>query len=238
MKDSSIGRIPAVLLSPGETFASIGRRPTWVVALIVLLLCGLAAVAAQSAKVDFESSMREELANANVPIADDEIETQIAFMGKFGQAIVYAAALIMPWVVYPLIALVLFLTLRLVGGELTYKHSLSVSVYANMPWALASLLSIPIALGRDAITTQELEQGLLLPANLLAFVSSENAIVQSLLASASFFSVWTVVLLVIGFATVARVSWGRAAGVVIGWWLAWVVMRAGFAALGQLVGGG
>lgn len=238
MKDASISRIPSVLFSPEETFASIGRRPTWLLALIVLLLCGVAAVVSYGPKVDFETSMREQLASSNLSISAEDIETQVAFMGKFGAAMMYAAAIAMPWLAYPLMALIFFLLLRLAGGELDYKRSLSVVVHGNMPWAVASLLSIPIALGRDAITTQELEQGSLLPASLLAFQGSEDAIVRTLLGSVDFFSLWTIVLLTIGFEKVARVSRGRATGIVVGMWLVWVVIRVALAALGQMFGGG
>jgi len=237
MRDSSIGRVASVLFAPGETFASIARKPTWLLALVVLVVCGMLAVVTYVDKIDFEASIREQLADSPASLSEEDIETQAAFMGKFGKGLFYGAAAIMPWVAYPLMAVLLFLALRFLGGELGFTHSLSVVVHSNMPWALFSLLSIPIALGRAEMTTQDLEAGALLPSNLLAFVGSENAFMRSLLGSVDFFSLWTMVLLVIGFEQVAKVSRGRAAGTVVGLWLVWVVLKAGLAVLGQMFGG-
>jgi hypothetical protein len=43
MEDSSLGRLISVLISPEKTFRSIAEHPTWVVALVVLVLLGAAA---------------------------------------------------------------------------------------------------------------------------------------------------------------------------------------------------
>jgi hypothetical protein len=38
--DSGFGRLIGVLVSPGKTFESIARRPTWLVPLLVLVAVG------------------------------------------------------------------------------------------------------------------------------------------------------------------------------------------------------
>jgi hypothetical protein len=56
-------------------------------------------------------------------------------------------------------------------------------------------------------------------------------VIRSLLGSLNFFTLWTLVLLAIGYRIVARVSIAVSAGTVFTLWLLYVAGKAGFAAL-------
>src|SRR3954452_5778850 len=58
-KTNSFQRIIGVLFSPDATFASIARRPDWVVPLVLLLLVSLAAGVIIAPHVDFGAAARE-----------------------------------------------------------------------------------------------------------------------------------------------------------------------------------
>jgi hypothetical protein len=59
-----------------------------------------------------------------------------------------------------------------------------------------------------------------------------NPVLFSLLSSIDLFTIWTVVLLIIGFAFVARVSKAKSAAIVISLWAVALVIKLGFAAIG------
>src|SRR4051812_38945731 len=58
LEDSSFGRLIGVLVSPGKTFQSIAARPTWGVALIVLLIVATASSVLVSQRIDKEDMRR------------------------------------------------------------------------------------------------------------------------------------------------------------------------------------
>ena len=237
MSDSAFTRVPSVLIAPERTFASIARKPSWLIAMLALVAAGVLAVSVTIGKVDFETAMRERLQESRVQLSEEQIEQQSAFMGRFGKAFAYGGAIVAPWVMYPIVAGLFLLVLRLLGGTLDFARSMSVSVHAMMPLAVAALLLVPIAMGRGDIGLTELENGTLLPSNLLALLGSGfSPPLRAALQSVDFFSLWTLVLLAIGYHTVAGVSRARAAGAVLGLWSLWVCVRVGFAALGQMFG--
>jgi hypothetical protein len=47
----------------------------------------------------------------------------------------------------------------------------------------------------------------------------------------SIFNIWAVVLLIIGFATVGKISRGQAAAVALVPWIVWIVAKAGLTAV-------
>jgi len=46
-----------------------------------------------------------------------------------------------------------------------------------------------------------------------------NPVAYTLLASVDLFTLWSLALLIIGFAVAARLSRGKSAAIVIGWWI-------------------
>ena len=83
-------------------------------------------------------------------------------------------------------------------------------------YLVLSLLTIPVALGRDELTMQEVQGGSLVPSS-LAFFAPEEASrrMVALLSSFDLFSLWVIVLMIVGYHVAARVSKAAAAGVVI-----------------------
>ncbi len=46
-----------------------------------------------------------------------------------------------------------------------------------------------------------------------------------LLSAADIFSIWTAIVLTMGLSTVAQIKRGAAAGVVVGWWFLFIVLK-------------
>ncbi|MCP3956745.1 MAG: YIP1 family protein [bacterium] len=237
MEDNSFGRIASVLISPTRTFRSIADRPTWLVALLVLLAVSLVSTIVAAPKIDWEQAVRADLEKSGREIPAEQLETSIEIMEKFGTTIMYVAVLVFPWIVYPLMAGIFFGLLRILGSELPFKTSLAVTVYGFMPWLVATVLNIPVFMGRAEITAEELQNGALM-SHLGAFAGADaGKVLTTLLSSIDFFSFWAIILLTIGFSIAAKVSRGRAAMCVVGVWLVYVVGKVGLTALGQMAGG-
>lgn len=230
----SLKRIARVLWAPTETFRRIGERPTWAVALVVLLALGgiVGYLAVQRIDPgDQRDMVRETLEERGLRGA--ELEQAL----EQGMAINERVA---PWtpvfpvvfgtLAYLLVALLFWAAFRLAGGDLGYPHSFSVTLHGFVPQGVAALIAIPVILGQESIDPEAAQRGSFLASN-LGFLAPGDAspIVSTLLSSLDLFALWSVVLLTIGYSLVARVSKGVAGGIVVGAWLLWVAIKVGLA---------
>jgi len=237
MEHNSLGRLISVLISPTATFRSIAERPTWLLALFVGIVLSAGVMFLAVPKVDWEQTAREQIEQSSMSLTDEQREAQIEGTKKAGPVITYAAVVVMPWIIYPLMALIFMVLFKILGGDVGFKTSLSISVYGLVPQLLAWLLSIPVILGAESFTGKDLEGGLL-AANLGAFVGQDaGPVVQAALTSLNVFSFWSIGLLALGYSIAAKVSMGRAVTGVTAMWIFWVAFKVGMAALGSAFGG-
>lgn len=231
MHESAFGRIFSILAAPEKTFRSIAERPTWAVPMILLVLLGTVVGWAVGQRVDFEQTIRQEMADRGEKMSEAQIEQTIEMMEKFGSVFSLAPAVLSP-VVYLLIALVFMVALRLSGSEIRFDQTLSLTLYSMMPWVIHGLLSLPLILRLEEIDPKAMQQGGVLASNLAALApEGSGQLLVTLLASIDLFSVWTLVLLTIGFRVVGKVSTTAAAAVSITLWLLYVAGKLGFAAI-------
>ena len=79
---------------------------------------------------------------------------------------------------------------------------------------------------------EQVNSGTLLASNLGAFAPEETGqAMRTLLASIDVFSIWSVILLSIGFAVVAGVSRAKATVSVVALWIVYILFKVGAAAL-------
>lgn len=228
---SAPARLVGALTSPGRTFRDIAARPTWGLVLAVLVVLSAITSGLLVQRIDrdqFRQQMREQIEAQGQPVTEESL----AMAEKFGVGCGVGAAPIIILVAYFLIA-GLLMGFNLLGGRLDYRTSLSVTLHAMLPFAVAGLLSIPVVIGRGSVTLEELQGGTLLPSNLAAFAPEDaGRRLLALLSSFDLFTVWTLALFVLGYHLAAKVSKGTATAVIVGLWLLWVGVKVGLAGLG------
>jgi hypothetical protein len=231
MEDSSLGRLVGVLVSPEKTFRSIAERPTWVLALVVLVLLGVLVSELTFRRMDPEEIVRAQSSFSGQDLSPAEVDQRIEVVEKFGRfGQLFKVVLLGPLVLLT-IALLSWMALRLLGAELSYTSSLSVTLHSFMPWALALLLSLPVVFSRQSITNAENQEGLLL-SNLGVLATEDTGpAFRTVLASIDLFTLWTIVLLTLGLSNVGRVSKGAAALTAIAIWGMYVFAKVGLVTL-------
>lgn len=234
MENSSFGRLLGALVSPGKTFRSIAERPTWGLALVALLLVGTITGVLANKRID-PNDMRQEVARQmekqlKEKPTPDQVEGRMDIAKKVSSVVVWVAPFISVGF-YLLLALLFWAAFRFVAASsLTYKTSFSVLLHAFMPWLIAGLLTLPVILSREHIGVQEAQQGLL-ASNLSAFApEGAGGALKSLLGSLDFFSLWTVVLLILGYRTAAKASTASSATIILVVWLLYVGIKVGLGA--------
>lgn len=236
MADSGFGRLLGVLFSPGDTFRSIAQRPTWVWPLLLLLVVNSATGFLMFQKVDFAGSMRQQVERSGQSMTTEQkqqMEETWGKLGKYMPVIVGATALVFGPLSFLFIALLFWFLFRLAGSELPFLSAFSTTLHSLVPQAISALLAIPIILGRASITMEDARAGRVLMSSLAAFAPEGTGPVPlALLGSLDFFTLWSLALLILGFRLVGRVKGGTSAGVVIGLWAVWVLIKVGLAAIG------
>ncbi len=237
MQNNSLGRLLSVFVQPTQTFQSIAARPTWIIALIVTSLLSLAAMAVIVPKIDWEQNIRKSLAESAVELDAEQIESQIEVVEKFGGATAYVWSGMAPWLFFPIVALLFWGLFRMVGGQLSFSQSLAVTAHGYLPGLLKLLLSLPVVWRMSTLDVDAFQSGGFLLSN-LGFLAGDEAtdVVRALLTSADVFSLWTLVLLVIGFTITAKVSRGTAVLCVGCLWSVGVGLKVVLALVGQVFG--
>jgi hypothetical protein len=228
--ESPWGRPLGALVSPQATFRSLAARPSWLPPLLGLVVLGLVGQVLFNQKIDHEAVIRDAFERQGQPVDEEQVEMAAGIQRKFGPT---CGAVVPP--LFLLLAAAIFWGLaNVAGGEIDFKRSLSVTVHGMMPTAVAGLLTIPVVLGREEIEPIEAYIGLL-ASHLGVFATDDTPLwLLGLLARVDLFSIWVVVLLVIGFRRVAGLSIGAATAIVL---VLWALMAAVLVALTMMQGG-
>lgn len=229
-KLSSLQRLIAAFHSPGEVFEDITVKPTWVAVLIAMMILTVAAQTVVLPKMDNEGTIRARLGERADQLSEEQIEDIVARGQKFARFVPVITAVVVP-LMWAILAGIFFLMLKMVGSETDYVRTLSATLHAYWPPSAVATLLVVILIQRvDSITEQEIPNlvkshlGVLLPADAPGWL---NGVASTF----SVFNLWTLILLIIGFKVVGRLTTGRAATAVLVPWAVWLVGKAGLGAL-------
>lgn len=226
-KKNVFQRIAGVLFAPAETFEEIARRPDIVGPLIVVILISFITTAMIVPRMDFDTMMREQMAQQGREIDDQGMKVATAF----AKALAYTSPL---WgiIAYLVVAGVLLLAFRLFGGEGNYVQALSTTIYAWMPMTLKGIVMAIVAMARENVDPQTIGTTLVKSNPAFLVDMKEQPVLFALLTSFDVFSIWSLVLMIIGFAALSKVSRKKAAAIVISLWAVVIVFKMGMAAMG------
>jgi hypothetical protein len=229
---SSMQRLGGVLFSPDDTFRDIAARPDILTPLAILVVISIISAVLIIPHIDFAATVRDRLESspqgASMSAADMERAERVG--AAFGKALGYASPAL-AIVIWAVIAGVVLIAYRLFGGEGTYKQAFSVTLYAWIPLVIKSVITTVVALTKTSIDANQMVTLVTSnPAFLLEM--KEHPIAFSFLSSIDLFAIWTLVLFIIGFAHVARVTKAKSATVMISLWAIVLFFKLGFAALG------
>lgn len=229
-KIGAAARMIKAFHSPGEVFEDIRLKPTWVVVLIAMVVLTVGAQMLVLPHMDYEATMRARLGDRADELSDEQVDRMLAGSEKIRRFIPVITAVVIP-VMWATLAGIFFLMLKMVGSDTDYQRTLSATLHAYWPPAAVATVLVAALIQRvDKITEQEIPNlvkshlGVLLPADAPAWLSS-------VAGTFSIFNVWTLILLVIGFKVVGRLTTGKATIAVLVPWAVWLVGKAGLGVL-------
>ena len=231
-KKNVFERIAGVLFAPAETFQDIARKPDIIAPLLVILIVGYVSTFLVMPKMDYDAIISAQ--NEQMQKQGREVdEAQRATIERMTTASVKIFGWLGPLfgvAIYAIIAGILLLAFRLFGGEGTYKQAFSATLYAWIPLVLFGIIMTVVAVARG--TFDPTTAATLVKSNPAFLVDmKEQPVLFSLLSNFDIFTIWTIFLLIVGFAALSKTSKAKAATIVISLWAAMIVVKVGFAAL-------
>lgn len=238
-KRNQLAWIPRVLLRPRSAFAEInaaGER-TWLVPMLVLSATALIYVLARGWVGAHLAAMGETPLPADWQYWTPDMQNQYmqAQQATQGPVFLYVipglGALAALWLVWVLVGSLLRLTLTLLGGH-NSAAAMNVAAWAALPFALRDLLRTGyVLITQHTITSMGLSGFVTAPeGGALLFA-------QKMLIFADIFTLWYIVLLVVGVRAGNSISVGRAVAAVLIVVLINFAARAGLALLSSGAGG-
>lgn len=228
-------RVVNTFTAPSKTFTDILRNSSFWGPLVIMVLVSVGFSFAVQTKIGWDKvyenilhqTPKQEERFAQMP-ADQAANAKV-IAAKFTGAVTYGYTVIV--LIFTAInALLVWATINFgFGGTSKFGQVFAVNMYGSLVMNLKYLLAIGAifaGLAPDSFVLQNpvgTNIGYYLPPDgpkaLLALCQHIDA-----------FEIWAVALNVIGIAIVAKVSRGKAAAAVVGWWLIVVLIGVGFAA--------
>jgi hypothetical protein len=221
-KPSGFQRIIGVLISPNETFASIARQPDFLAPLLIILILAAIGGFIFAQRVDMTAPAREAMEERG-NMSEAQMESALKITAMVSKIIAYGSPLI-SLISLVIIAAVLLLAFRMMGGEGTFKQAFSVTLYAWMPLVIFYIVMDVIIASKTGITVLDLPT-LVMSNPAFLVTMKEHPLLFALLAAIDIFAIWSLVLFIFGFSYVAGFSKSKSATVVITVWVIWTCIK-------------
>ena len=241
-----VGRLIGVLFSPGETFADINRKPTWLVPMILAMIVTIGSFLAFNWRVkpDWPKIIRAQMIqraedNNQPKPSEDQLEQGVEVGMKITKGIAYASALFAP-VTYLALSGIFALSLIFVQANTTFKKILSVVAWSGCGiWLVSIVVTTAVLMAKDAESLAEIDMSnpsAMTATNLSAFLPSDSSgALKALASSLDVFSIWWIILLIIGLAAIGgskKITKSTTAKIVLALWILFVLGKVGIRATG------
>jgi len=200
---SFFSRVVNIFIAPGKVFEFLMQKPIWIVPLSVVTLAVTLQQGIIMSSQTGKEGMRQEIQKSPraAQLSSEQVDQQISMMGK----IIPISTLIMaPLITFMAAGLIYFIFSIVLGGEITYKHTLSA-------WTHVGMIGI---VGIAVQTALVFIKGNIRPnTSLAAFLPflEEDSFVYHFMQTFDLFVLWQLAVLAIGMGLLSRVGTKKAA---------------------------
>jgi hypothetical protein len=239
-------RLMGIYFEPGKTFEDIRRNRSWFA--LFLLLCVVAigvnytiqwrlgrVLAATKGFAMSEPFMKKIMGPEQLAAAREQVEKQAmqepSVWAKYSPIVTTPLGVM---IAYLLLAVIFLLAYMITGAGINFRQAFTTAMWGmGPPSILVTLLSLIFIFVKDPMDL-DIVPVYNVVSNLGLLVDSKmHPVLNSLLSSIDLFSIWTVVLLSVGFAAMSekKISAGQAAVPLVVLWVIWILFKMGFWAL-------
>jgi hypothetical protein len=231
-------RIVNTFTAPSKTFEDIKRgNRSWWMPFIISILAGYVLFAGITLKIGW-AQVAENMVHLNPAVEESLAQAPAAqregtLKGMhYGTEIGFAVNPILVLAIVALGSLLLMGTINFVfGGKATFGSIFVVWMYAGLPGIIKALLGSVVIFAGMAPESFNLNN--FAPTSIGAFLTQPetNAALYKFASWLDGTTIWTMILLAIGIASVAKVKRGAGYITVFGWWTLGLLVSVGWAAI-------
>ena len=228
-------RLIDTLIAPSKTFTDIRRNASWWAPWLVISFFSLLFIYSIQRQVTFEQVTKNQIAHSKRAdqfdkLPPDQQEKQIQLSNKIIGFFAYGSP-VMILFYFLITAVVLWGTFKVAGAETSFKQAYAIVMYASLPGILGALLGI-IAMFAG-INPEGFDINNPVGTNLGYYLDPETTgkFLRSLASSLDVLTIWTIVLMGIGFACTSKVKRSTAIIIVAAWYLVFKLASSGMAAM-------
>jgi len=219
---SEVERVVDTFIAPTKTFNDILRSASWWLPFVLTILVSLGFVYAIDRQVGFARVVENQM-HQN-PRAEERLNqlteaqrnTQLRTATTITRYTSYGSV-VFALIIAGLAALVLWASINFgLGARSRYPQIFAVWWYASLPMLIKSLMAIVVLLFGGGAESFDMKNPV--GTNLAYYMPDAAGWLRTILSFFDIFSLWQITLLILGISIVAKVSRGKAAAVVLGWW--------------------
>jgi hypothetical protein len=228
-------RLIGVFFEPKKTFEDIARRPTFLLPMLLVIVCSLAFTVTLSQKIGWERIITQQMSQSSrtAEMPPEQRQQAIEFGMKIASVMAYAGPIVGVPLYYVISSAVLLgIVAGIMSAGVKFKQVLAAMAWASLPGLLASVLGIVVMFTKNP---DDFNINNPIAFNPGAFMDpqSSSKFVYSLASSFDVFVIWTILLIATGLKAAAgkKLSFGGALFAVVLPWAIWIVGRAALAGL-------
>lgn len=232
---SQVERVVDTFVAPSKTFTDILRSTSWWLPFVLLVLVTLGNSAVVEKQVGWQRVAENQIhqnpkqEEAMASLTPEQRASRMQLTGNIYRYTSYGSFVFI-LVFVAIFALIYWASFNFgLGAKTTFGQMFAVCMYASLPRLLIGILSILTLMFGNSADTYDMRNPV--GTNLAYFLPDAGAAVKAGLAFFDVIGLWQLVLLIIGTAIVAKVSKGKAAAVVVGWWVLGLLISVAIAAV-------
>jgi hypothetical protein len=232
---SQVERVVDTYVAPSKTFTDILRSTSWWLPFLLFMIAYAAFAFSVDKKIGFDSVAEQAIQQS--PMAQDrmanltpDVRAQMIHRQAVGTKYAsYAGGIFV--LIFALIgALLNWATINFgFGARTTFGQNYALQMYASLPLVIKMALSAILVFA--GVGTENFDMKNPVGTNLGFFMTDSAAWVKTLLTFFDVFSLWTLVLAIVGLACISGKSKGQAAAVAVGWWVITIALVTGITAV-------
>ena len=228
-------RIANTFVAPSKTFTDLRRSASWWGPWLLISIFSVIFIYAMGRQVGFEQISRNQVAHSSraeqfEKLPADQQAKQIQLSSKIIRYFAYGSPLMILF--YFLIStLVLWTTFKIAAGaETTFGQAYAIVMYASLPGIVGAILGIVSLFA--GVDPEGFDVNNPVGTNLAYYLdpASTGKFVHGMASALDVITIWTIVLLGIGFASTSKVKRSTAITIVAAWYLVYKLAASGLAA--------
>jgi hypothetical protein len=229
-------RIVNTFIAPSKTFSDLRRNASWWGPWLLISVVSLLFIFAMQRQIGFEQISKNQIAHSSRAdqfdkLPADQQARQLQFSSKLVAIFSYGSPLMI--LLYLLIeTAVVWTTFKFVAAsETSFKEAYAISFYAALPGAIGGLLGT-IALFAG-VNPEGFDINNPVGTNLAYYLDPDTTgkFLRAMSSSLDVLSIWSIILIGIGYASTSKVKRSTAIVIVAVWFLVYKLLTSGLAAM-------